>query len=57
MEETAEEVFIKTAIEKMEGEKKTDAFRKYEHDYFWRRLVNGSYFRNLKCIIVNNEYN
>ena len=57
MEETAEEAFIKAAIDKMEGSKKVDAFRKFEHDYFWRRLINANYFKHLKAIIVNNEYN
>jgi hypothetical protein len=57
MEETAEEVFIKTAIAKMEGTEKVDAFRKFEHDYYWRRLINASYFKQLKMILVNNEYN
>ena len=31
-------------------------FKKWEYDFYWRRLINADYYRHLKTTIMKNEF-
>jgi len=44
-------------IDEAEKNEKTEEWRKdWEYRFYWRRLINAEYFRDIRLIIEGGEY-
>ena len=59
MEPTVAETVWRQAVENAEGlqpEEKQRRLKKLDEEFWYRRLINADYFKQLKALLLTNDY-